>query len=64
MRGVLASTNWNGDPAMIGNYVSVTQSGTNAVIKVDPSGTVGYVVATLQGAGPLSLGTLLAHSIT
>jgi hypothetical protein len=67
MRGLLAGTNWNGDPAMIGNYVSVTQSGTNAVIKVDPGGTVGGasdVVATLQGAGPLSLGTLLAHSIT
>jgi len=64
---LLASTNWNGDVATIGNYVSVTPSGTGSVIKVDPSGVAGgatYTAATLEAAGPVSLSTLLAHSIT
>ena len=67
LRGLLASTNWNGDVATIGNYVSVTPSGTGSVIKVDPSGVAGgatYTAATLEAAGPVSLSTLLAHSIT
>jgi hypothetical protein len=67
MRGLLGSTSWNGDSGTIGNYLSVTQSGTSAVITVDPRGTSGgisYVAATLEGAGPVSLGTLLAHAIT
>jgi hypothetical protein len=67
LSGLLASTNWNGSTSTIGNYLSVTQSGTGTVIHVDPSGVAGgasYVVATLEAAGPVSLGTLLAHSMT
>jgi Ca2+-binding RTX toxin-like protein len=67
MRGLLASTSWNGDLATIGNYVAVTPSGTGSVIQVDPSGVAGgasYVAATLEAAGPVSLSTLLAHAIT
>ena len=66
-RGLLAGTGWNGDAATIGNYLSVTQSGDNAVIGVDPSGTPGgasTTVATLEGTGPVSLATLLAHATT
>lgn len=67
LRGLLASTSWNGELATIGNYVSVTPSGTGSVIKVDPSGVAGgatSTVATLEAVGPVSLSTLLAHSIT
>jgi hypothetical protein len=67
LRGLLASTSWNGDVATIGKYVSVTPSGTGSVIKVDPSGVTGgatSTAATLEAAGPVSLTTLLAHSIT
>ncbi len=67
LRALLASTGWNGDVATIGNYLSVTPSGTNALIHVDPSGIAGgasYLVATLQSSGPVTLSTLLAHSIS
>lgn len=67
MHNLLASTSWNGDMSTIGDYVSVTQSGTSAVINVDPSGTQGgasYTIATLEGTGPVTLNTLLAHAIT
>jgi hypothetical protein len=67
LRGLLASTSWNGDPTTLGNFVSVAPSGTGSVVSVDPSGASGgasYVVATLEAAGPVSLSTLLAHSIT
>ncbi len=67
LRTLLGSTSWNGELSTIGNYLSVTQSGTSAVINVDPSGIAGgasFAAATLEGAGPVSLSTLLAHSIT
>jgi serralysin len=67
LSNLLANTSWNGDTATIGNYLSVTQSGDSAVINADPSGVSGgasNVVATLEGAGPLSLNTLLAHATT
>src|SRR6185312_13670656 len=66
MRAMLSGTGWNGDLAGIGNFVSVAASGNDAVISVNPSGTAGgsYAVATLEGTGPVSLGTLLSHAIT
>ena len=67
LRGLLGSTSWDGDSGTIGNYLSMTQAGNNAVINVNPSGTSGsasYVAATLEGAGPVSLDTLLAHATT
>jgi serralysin len=66
MRSMLAATSWNGDVSTLGDFVSVGASGTSASIQVDPTGAggAGYTAATLEGAGPVSLGTLLAHSIT
>ena len=67
MRAMLAGTSWNGGTATIGNFVQVVASGNNTLVNVDPSGAAGgssYTVATLEGAGPVSLGAMLAHSIT
>jgi hypothetical protein len=67
LRPLLATTKWKGDLASIGNFIKVGASGGNAVISVDASGISGgatYAVATLQGSGPVSLNTLMAHSIT
>ena len=67
LRGLLGSTSWDGSANTLGNYLSVSQSDNNAVINVDPSGVPGgasYVVATLEGAGAVSLSTLLSHSMT
>jgi hypothetical protein len=67
LRPLLATTNWKGDLASIGKFVKLGTSGGNAVISVDASGISGgatYAVATLQGSGPVSLNSLLAHSIT
>ena len=67
LRNLLSGTSWNGDMSMIGDFVSVSTSSNNAVISVDPSAAPGgttYTVATLQGTGPVTLSTLLAHAIT
>jgi len=67
LRPLLATTNWKGDLASIGNFIKLGASGGSAVISVDPSGVKGgatYAVATLQGTGAVSLNSLLAHSIT
>jgi hypothetical protein len=67
LRGLLGSTSWDGAANTLGNYLSVSQSGNNAVIHVDPSGVSGgasYVAATLEEAGAVSLSTLLSHSMT
>jgi hypothetical protein len=67
LRPLLASTSWNGDPASIGNFIHVAMSGTNALVRVNPSGATGgavYPVATLEGTGPMLLSTLLSHSMT
>lgn len=64
----LAGTQWQkGDMASIGNFLKVAPNGTGSTISIDPTGTPGgasYAVATLQDSGPVSLSTLLAHSIT
>ncbi|MBV9247642.1 MAG: type I secretion C-terminal target domain-containing protein, partial [Acetobacteraceae bacterium] len=66
LRGLLASTKWNGSTSAIKQYVSVDSSSGSAVINVTPSGTPGgatYKVATFEASGPVSLTTLLSHSI-
>jgi len=64
-RSALAETAWNGSPATIGNFLHVTASGANAIISLSyASGGAGTQIADLQGAGPVTLSALLAHSIT
>jgi hypothetical protein len=67
LRQMLQGTNWNSNPASIGNFVKLTASGSNELVKVDPSGVTGgslYTVGKLESSGSVSLATLLAHSIT
>jgi hypothetical protein len=67
MHSLLAATQWNGNAATLADFVQVSApDGTDAVISVDPSGKSGgatYHVATLYGAGPVSLATVLSHSL-
>lgn len=68
LRSLLAQTGWNGDAAIIGNFVQVGMAGDSGVVSVDPSGAGGaggsYAVATLHASGAMDLSTLLAHAIT
>ena len=68
MRSLLGSTQWNNNAATLGNYLQVsTANGADVVLMVTPTGSASggsYNVATLHGAGSVSLATLLAHSIT
>ncbi|HEY1931240.1 MAG TPA: type I secretion C-terminal target domain-containing protein [Acetobacteraceae bacterium] len=68
MRSLLAATQWNGNAATLSDFVQVSApDGADAVISVDPSGKAGgasYHVATLYGAGPVSVATVLSHSLT
>lgn len=68
MRGMLAATSWTGDPATLGDFVSMgTDASGNGVISVNPTGAGGgssTAVATLVGSGAVPLSTLMAHSIT
>ena len=67
LRSLLAATNWTGSTATLGNFLHVgAPDGSDAVISVTPSGKVGgasHNVATLFDSGPVSLSTLLAHSL-
>jgi serralysin len=67
LRPMLAATAWNGNAALIGNFMKVAAPNqADAVITVNPSGIVGgasYSVATLQGSGPVSLSELLSASL-
>jgi serralysin len=67
LRNLLAGTKWNQNPDTASNYLQVsTPDGSDAVISVTPSGVAGgasYNVATLHGTGPVSLATVLAHSL-
>jgi hypothetical protein len=67
LRALLAATKWNGSTATIGNFVhDTTVNASNTVISVTPSGMVGgmsYNVATLEGAGAVSLSSMLAHAL-
>lgn len=64
-RAALAATSWNGSQATLGNFVHVTTSGADAFISLGTtSGGAATQIADLEGAGPVTLSTLLAHSIT
>lgn len=63
-RAALASTAWNGSQSTIGNFLHVTESGANAFISLSStSGGTGTQIAELQGAGQVSVSTLLAHAL-
>ena len=68
MRSLLAATRWNGSAATLTDFIHISApDGVDAVISVIPSGATGgasYHVATVYGAGPVSLATVLAHSLT
>ncbi|TAL03744.1 MAG: hypothetical protein EPO08_03385 [Rhodospirillaceae bacterium] len=62
---VLAGTQWDGAQATLGNFLKVTNAGTDTLISVNPSGLSGgvtYPVATLHGYAYVTLTTLLADS--
>jgi len=64
-RAALAGTSWNGSQATLGSYLQVTNSGANAIISLSTtSGGAATQIADLEGAGQVSLSTLLAHSLT
>jgi hypothetical protein len=64
-RAALAETSWTGSQSTLGNYLHVTTSGANAIISLSTtSGGTATQIADLQGAGQVSLSTLLAHSLT
>ena len=67
LRSLLVQTSWKGDTASIGNFLNVTTSDNNGVLRVDSTGVAGgatRLVATFESSGPMNLATLLAHSIT
>lgn len=67
LRSLLAQTSWRGDTASIGNFLQVSTSNNNGVLRVDPTGVAGgasHLVATFESSGAMNLATLLAHSIT
>jgi len=64
-RAALAETAWNGSSATLGNFLHVTTSGANAIISLSyTSGGSGMQIAELEGAGQVTLSSLLTHSIT
>ena len=59
----LGSTNWNGNAATVGNYLSVATSGNNAVISLSAtSGGAGVAIVTLENSGPKTLAQVLAQA--
>lgn len=61
----LAATSWNGSQSVPGSFLQVTTSGANAIISLGTSsGGAATQIADLEGAGQVTLATLLAHSIT
>jgi hypothetical protein len=64
-RTALGKTSWNGTQASLGSYLHVTNSGSNAIVSLsNASGGSATQIANLEGAGQVTLATLLAHSIT
>jgi Ca2+-binding RTX toxin-like protein len=64
-RAALATTSWNGAQSTLGSFLHVTTSGANAIISLSTtSGGAATQVADLEGAGQVSLSTLLSHAIT
>ncbi len=63
-RSALLGTSWDGVASDVGNYLHVTQNGGNAIVSLSKTaGASGFTVADLNGAGTVSLSTLLAHSL-
>lgn len=63
LRVALGATNWNGSASTLVNYLKVTASGGNTNISIAPSGAgPGIAIATLNGAGNLSLANLVSHN--
>lgn len=64
LTAALSATDWNGMESTLPNYLTVTDVQDGAVVSLattlDGAGTL---VATIPGAGNLTLATLLAHSI-
>jgi hypothetical protein len=66
LRSLLAATKWTGSMTTLGNFLHTSApDGADTVISVTPSGNGGasYTVATLYDSGPVSLATLLVHSL-
>lgn len=67
LRQLLAATNWNGQTSTLSEYLHMTTSGhsANAVLEARDTPTAHWSsVATFEGAGGVSISTLLAHAIT
>jgi hypothetical protein len=65
LANALAATDWNGSASTLSNYLTVTNSAQNATLSIaDKSGGPGVAIATISGAGPTTLSSLLAHAIT
>lgn len=61
----LAATNWNGTASTLPNYLTVTNSAKAATLSISAtSGGRRVAIATIDGASPASLSSLLASSIT
>ena len=65
LTAALGQTGWDGDPASVGDFLQVFSNGTDSTVAIDAtgSGAPGTPIATLHGAGPVDLPTLLAHSV-
>ena len=62
LRTALAATKWNGGSATLGTYLKVTSGGGDTTLSVTSTGRgVGTAIATLKGAGDLSLSELMSH---
>jgi hypothetical protein len=65
LRTALAATNWNGSASALPNYLSVTSSGSAAVLSIaSASGGTATGIATIDGASGTTLSNLLAHALT
>ncbi len=61
---LLAQSSWNKATATLGNYLSVTETGTTTTVAIDTSGSGTHFLtaATLHGAGAANLLGLQAHN--
>ena len=61
---VLTQAGWNHAATTLGGFLKVNEVGTNTLIGIDPTGGGGnfHTVATLDGLGVSSLGTLQSHN--
>ena len=65
LRALLASTAWSGNTALLGEFLSFTSSGSDAILSVTPTGLAGgatYAVADLHASGPIALSAFLSNA--